>query len=108
MSATLFVVLGAFLGKAYNGWTAGRPNGAIAQRLGVLLASGFIVGESLFNVALAGLIAKTGKPEPLGLVGDSFASPAAVLGSLGFAILVVAVYAWTARKASTIVADPGP
>ncbi|MEO6990492.1 MAG: oligopeptide transporter, OPT family [Candidatus Baltobacteraceae bacterium] len=108
MSATLFVVLGAFLGKAYNGWTAGRPNGAIAQRLGVLLASGFIVGESLFNVALAGLIAKTGKPEPLGVVGDSFASPAAVLGSLGFAILVVAVYAWTARKASTIVADPGP
>ena len=35
--------------------------------MGVLIMSGFIVGESLFNVALAGLIVATKKGEPLAI-----------------------------------------
>ena len=61
MSVTFMVVVGAFAGKLYNNWTSSRPNGDAAQRLGVLLASGFIVGESLFGVVYSGIIVATQK-----------------------------------------------
>jgi hypothetical protein len=78
------------------------PSPAAAKRIGVLLASGLIVGESLFGVALAAVIVATGKGTPLALVGDGFTGYANVLGSLAFAIVALALYRWIAglsRKA---------
>ena len=63
MSATLFVVIGAVIGHVYETIADKRsPRPALAKRLGVLLASGLIVGESLFGVINAGLVcaAQTG------------------------------------------------
>ena len=54
---TIPVVIGAVAGWAYNRRVASRPDGEAAQRLAVLVVSGLIVGESLFNVALAGSLA---------------------------------------------------
>ena len=52
MEATLPVVVGAVIGWIYNRtYAASAPSG-----LGVLVASGMIVGESLFGVINAGLI----------------------------------------------------
>ena len=51
MEATLPVVLGAVIGWLYNRSVRGEH----AERLGVLVASGMIVGESLFGVINAGL-----------------------------------------------------
>jgi putative OPT family oligopeptide transporter len=98
-ATTSVVVVGALLGWAFNRWASGRPEGAAAKRLGVLLASGLIVGESLFGVLLAGLIVASGKATPLALVGDAFAGAAAVIGGLAFAAAGIGLYVWTGRLA---------
>jgi putative OPT family oligopeptide transporter len=93
------VVVGAIAGWAYNRWADGIPQGEVAKRLGVLLASGLIVGESLFGVLLAGIIVASGKESPLGLVGDSFATPSTIIGALAFIAVSIALYVWIARLA---------
>jgi putative OPT family oligopeptide transporter len=103
MAVTIMVVVGAFAGKAYNSWVASRPNGDAAKRLGVLLASGLIVGESLFGVILSGIIVASKKDAPLGLVGDDFQTAATWIGGIAFVVVVVGLYRWVgglARKLS--------
>ncbi len=102
MSVTIMVVVGAFVGKAYNNWVARRPNADVAQRLGVLLASGLIVGESLFGVLLSGIIVASKKDAPLALVGDSFQTPATWIGSLAFIAVLVVLYRWIGNVAQRI------
>ena len=93
MSVTVMVVVGAFVGKAYNNWVSLRPHAEAAKRLGVLLASGLIVGESLFGVLLSGIIVATNKDTPLGLpLPDSFEFAATVIGSIAFVVFVVTLY----------------
>src|SRR5580700_11485 len=92
ISTTAPVVLGAVLGWAYNRWAARQRDGERAKQLGVLIASGLIVGESLFGVLLAALIVFSRKAEPLGIVGDAFAPAANVLGALAFVIVIAALF----------------
>jgi putative OPT family oligopeptide transporter len=111
MSATFMVVVGAILGWFYNRAVGSGAYGAVAKRLGVLLASGLIVGESLFGVINAGIIvaAKGGflwldksdsrTDNPLGIEPDSFADTALHLGIAVFAVLIVGLYIWTAAQA---------
>ncbi len=68
-----------------------------AKQFGVLVASGLIVGESLFGVLLAGLIVSTNKAEPLALVGDGFTTPSLILGPFAFAVVLGGLYWWTSR-----------
>jgi putative OPT family oligopeptide transporter len=98
-ATTAVVVLGAVLGWAYDRWANGIAESETAKRLGVLLASGLIVGESLFGVLLAGIIVASGKESPLGLVGDSFAPAATVIGGLAFVAIGLGLYWWIARLA---------
>jgi len=56
------------------------------------MASGLIVGESLFGVIHAIPISITGLPKPLAVVGDDFATIAAVGGALLFAVLLALTY----------------
>lgn len=98
-STTAPVVLGAIIGWAYNRWALRLANPERARQLGVLVASGLIVGESLFGVLLAGLIVASGKAAPLGLAGDAFAPAANVLGTLAFIAALVLLTRWTARAA---------
>jgi putative OPT family oligopeptide transporter len=93
MSATLPVVIGAIIGYYYDR----RMPGPIAQRFGVLLASGFIVGESLFGVLLAGVIVATGSSEPFALIGGGYEMPAMIAGTLAVTALLMVLYRWTAR-----------
>ena len=95
-SVTAFVVVGAVVGWAYDRWADRLPQAERAKRLGVLLASGLIVGESLWGVALAGLIVATGKGEPLAVVGESFTGPAIWIGLLSFGVITAALYRWIA------------
>ncbi len=96
-STTAPVVLGAILGWVYNRWAAGRPQPDRTKQLGVLVASGLIVGESVFGVILAGLIVVLGNPSPLGLVGDAFAPAANVIGTVAFALAIAALFAMARR-----------
>jgi len=96
MSVTIPVVLGAFLGWLYN--RAVRT--ARAEQLGVLIASGMIVGESLFGVLNAGLIVGANRDAPLAVVPADFAlaAPVAVVVFVG---LTAALYGWLLRRART-------
>jgi hypothetical protein len=66
----------------------------------VLIASGFIVGESLFNVALAGLIVATNKGEPL-------AVPFAPSEHIGMILALIAAAICTAVRALQLGAQGG-
>jgi putative OPT family oligopeptide transporter len=96
-STTAPVVLGAIAGWFYNRWASHQSNPDKAKQLGVLTASGLIVGESLFGVLLAGLIVVTSNPNPLSVVGDWFAPAATAIGALAFVLAVLGLYQFTAN-----------
>jgi len=98
MSLTLLIPIGAVLGHLYEKWAARSANAEFAQRMGVLLATGLIVGESLFGVVFAGIVAATGKDAPLA-VTTTFAW-AVPLGIVVFVVAVLGLYAWTRREAA--------
>ncbi|WP_409530456.1 OPT family oligopeptide transporter [Sphingobium yanoikuyae] len=91
MALTLLIPVGAVIGHFYNRWSLRQANPEFAERMGVLMATGFIVGESLFGVAFAGIVASTDSDAPLALVGEShWAVPLSVLI---FAGVIAALYA---------------
>jgi len=104
MSTTLMVCIGALVGWVWDRRADASARPATRKQLGVLLASGMIVGEGLFGVALAALTVFSGKDAPLGLVGDSFATTALWLGGIGFVLASYALYRWLARLSDRIVA----
>ena len=98
MGLTLLIPIGALLGWLYEKWAARAPNPEFAQRLGVLLATGLIVGESLFGVVFAGVVAATNSDAPLAVVKEfGLAIP---LGIVVFTVAVLGLYAWTKREAA--------
>ena len=101
VSTTAPVVLGAILGWAYNRWASAQAQPDGAKQLGILVASGLIVGESLFGVLLAALIVFSGKASPLGLVGDAFAPIANVLGVVVFLFVLGGLFRSCSSLASS-------
>ena len=96
--STLMVVVGAVAGWYFDRRAARGPRAAATKQLGVLLASGMIVGEGLVGVVIAAFVAFSGKDFPLALVGDEFAGNAAVwIGGGAFALITFALYRWAAR-----------
>jgi putative OPT family oligopeptide transporter len=67
------------------------PYAEAAERRGVLLASGLIVGESLVGVAMAMVVGFTGSDAPLAVVGSSFAPTSEWLALLVFAGICVMI-----------------
>jgi len=103
MALTLLIPIGALLGWFYDKWARRRANFEFAERLGVLMATGLIVGESLFGVLFAGVVAATNKDTPLAVVA---ANPLAVpLGLIVFTALALGLYIFTRREAA-IAAGP--
>lgn len=96
MAATLPVAVGALIGHVYDRLTKSER----AERLGTLVASGMIVGESLFGVLNAGLIVGFNRDAPLGVTGPGYAL-ADMVGAVGFVALVALLYAWLLRKGRT-------
>jgi len=88
------LVVGALLGHAVERALARRPAAEREEprRRGVLLASGFIVGESLMGIVLAALIAGTGREAPLALVGEGFEPVAQWLGLAVLASVCILFY----------------
>jgi len=99
MSATFAVVVGAIISHWYDRRARATPNPERAERLGTLVASGLIVGESLWGVINAGLIVAFAKDAPIGLVPEDFA-PAPWLGLLGFVGVIVWLYGWMLRRSA--------
>jgi putative OPT family oligopeptide transporter len=97
MSLTVLIPIGAVIGWSYNRWAARQADPAFAERMGVLAATGLIVGESLFGVAFAGIVAASGSDAPLAVVGDHFETYARWIAPPFFAAVVAWVYARTKR-----------
>ena len=97
MSATFAVIVGAVISHWYDGRIRSAPNPERAERLGTLVASGLIVGESIWGVINAGLIVGLSSDAPIGLVAENFAL-APWLGVLGFVGTVVYLYRWMLRR----------
>jgi putative OPT family oligopeptide transporter len=97
MAVILPTVVGSVVGLFYDRWADRQPKAEYARRMGVLTATGLIVGESLWGVAFAGIVAGTGKDAPLALpVGEGFVLPALIGGTLLFAATTWYLYRRTA------------
>ena len=107
MEADLFVIVGATLGWSYNRWTERAPNPAFAERLGTLMATGLIVGESLMGVVYAGLVAgaeRAGSEDSSAVLAILGANPHAIpMGMAVFALAIGWIYYWVRSRASITV-----
>ncbi len=101
MSLTVLIPVGAVIGHYYDKWAERGTNPEFAKRMGVLVATGLIVGESLFGVAFAGVVAVAGTDTPLAVVGDSFEKPGIIIGLLLFAGATALLYRYAKRVCRT-------
>lgn len=96
--STLMVVVGSVVGWFFDRRADRRSKKPEAtKQLGVLLASGLIVGESVMGVVIAFIVGLSGKAAPLALVGASFGGAAQWIGGIVFVASVFLMYRWIAR-----------
>ena len=103
MDLTLLIPIGALLGYFYNRWASRQSNPGFAERMGTLMATGLIVGESLMGVLYAGIVAGAERAgsensgEVLALVEDfPWAVP---IGLLLFTAGIAGLYMWVCGQA---------
>jgi putative OPT family oligopeptide transporter len=92
MALTLFIPLGAVIGWFYDRWARRSANPELAERLGMLAATGLIVGESLFGVVFAILAGVTNSATPLQILKEN---PWADVSAL---VVFFAGVAWIYRR----------
>jgi putative OPT family oligopeptide transporter len=101
-AVTAPVVVGAVTGYLFERAVENQTWGEVAKRLGVLVMSGFIVGESLFNVALAGLIVLSGEGEPLAIATSMGEGTAMLIALVAGSALVGGLYRWSSGNARRV------
>jgi len=104
LEADLLIPFGAVLGWFYNRWAMGAKSPAFAERMGVLMATGLIVGESLMGVVYAFAVAgaeKAGSADSANVFALVEPYSAVMVVSLVvFAASIGALYFWTKSRAS--------
>jgi len=104
LEADLLIPVGAVLGWFYNRWAMTARSPAFAERMGVLMATGLIVGESLMGVVYAFAVAgaeKAGSKDSanvLALVQPY--SSVMIVSLIVFAAAIAGLYVWTKGRAS--------
>ena len=101
-AVTAPVVVGAIAGWMFERAVRSATWGEAAKRLAVLIMSGFIVGESLFNVALAGLIVATGVGEPLAIATGIGEEVQMLIALVVGGAIVSSLYRWASNSARRI------
>ena len=104
LEADLLIPFGAVLGWFYNRWALTARSPAFAERMGVLMATGLIVGESLMGVVYAFAVAgaeRAGSPDSANVLALVQPYPAVMIVSMVvFAAAIAALYFWTRGQAS--------
>lgn len=104
MDLTILIPIGALLGYLYNKWAARQANPDFAERIGTLMATGLIVGESLMGVAYAAMVAgaeRAGSADSAGVLAIFGENPWAIpLGILLFSAAIAYLYLRTRREAA--------
>ncbi|WP_409019707.1 OPT family oligopeptide transporter [Brevundimonas vesicularis] len=98
---TTMLVIGAVCGWIYDRVIASTRFADVGRRMGVLLASGLIVGESLFGVFTAAIIVSTRNEAPFALLEEG-AWPAMWVGLIAFIALTFILYRWTMKRAARV------
>jgi uncharacterized oligopeptide transporter (OPT) family protein len=98
--STLMIVVGAIVGWFFDQRANRTAKPEATKQLGVLLASGLIVGESIIGVILSAIVVFSGKAAPLGLVGPGFEVAGVFIGGLAFAVIAFLLYRWILRMAT--------
>ncbi len=96
LGAVLAWLVGRALQRRRSAGRADDDAIAGAERRGVLIASGLIVGESLVGVVMAAVIGASGKDAPLAIVGTSFAP---IASWLGLAVFLAVAWPFCAARA---------
>ena len=104
LEADLLIPFGAVLGWFYNRWAMQSKSPAFAERMGVLMATGLIVGESLMGVVYAFAVAgaeRAGSADS----ANVFAlvqpySAVMVVSVVVFSAALAGLYFWTKGRAS--------
>ena len=104
LEADLLIPVGAVLGWFYNRWAVTARSPAFAERMGVLMATGLIVGESLMGVVYAFAVAgaeKAGSPDSANVLAlvPAYGSVMAV-SLVVFTAALAVLYFWTKGRAS--------
>jgi putative OPT family oligopeptide transporter len=92
--STLMIVVGAIVGWFYDTRADRSARPEARKQLGVLLASGLIVGEGIIGVVISAIIVFSGKDAPLALVGPGFETAGKIIGGLAFAVIAAVLYRW--------------
>jgi putative OPT family oligopeptide transporter len=98
--STLMIVVGAIVGWLFDQRANRTPKPEATKQLGVLLASGLIVGESTIGVVISAIVVFSGVSAPLALVGPGFETAAIIIGGVAFAATAVVLYRWVLRVGS--------
>jgi len=95
--STLMIVVGAVAGWFFDQRANRSPRPEATKQLGVLLASGLIVGESVIGVVISAIVVFSGASAPLAVVGPAFEMAGKIIGGLAFAVIAVVLYRWILR-----------
>src|SRR5262249_115089 len=102
-ASTLMIVVGAIVGWMFDRRADRTPKPEAIKQLGVLLASGLIVGEGIIQVVISFIRAFSSSRAPLALGsadGPWFWKPAGIMiGGAAFAIVAVVLYHWILQMA---------
>lgn len=101
-AVTMMLVIGAVCGWLYEKGVAKTAYAEVAKRMGVLMASGLIVGESLFGVFNAGVIGATENEAPFAIFNLGEAWPDMLVGLIAFAVITVVMYQWVRGRAAKV------
>jgi putative OPT family oligopeptide transporter len=104
LEADLLIPVGAVLGWFYNRWAMTARSPAFAERMGVLMATGLIVGESLMGVVYAFAVAgaeKAGSKDSANVLALVEPYSSVIMVSIVvFAVAIGGLYLWTKGRAS--------
>jgi putative OPT family oligopeptide transporter len=92
--STLMVVVGTIVGYLFDRRAERKANPEGTKQLGVLLASGLIVGESIIGVVISAIVVFSNKAAPLALVGPNYETAGVLIGGLAFAAIGFLLYRW--------------
>ena len=95
VTLVLPTVIGTVIGHFWNLAAARTAKPEFTERMGILLATGLVVGDSLFGLAYAGAVGWLGDPEKLSLVSAGFEPMAEFIGIVLLAAIVALTYAKT-------------
>jgi putative OPT family oligopeptide transporter len=98
--STLMIVVGAIVGWFYDQRANRTPKPEATKQLGVLLASGLIVGEGIIGVVISALVVFSGKDFPLSVVGPGYQTAGVIIGGLAFVAVALVLYRWILRMAT--------